>query len=224
MRARYLLSVLALALLLAAGQAQAFSFHKHGKGIEGSGNLETREIDLAEFDEIELGGAFDLQVRFGDRQQVKVTIDDNLWDNLIAEVHGGQLELDWDKGCQPDNDCKVEIVVPRLEEVSIHGACNAEIEGFKGDRFRYNLSGAGDLTMDGEVKDLEIKVSGAGNADTRDLKAQNVEVTVSGAGNAEVHAEQSIRARVSGVGKVTYYGDPEHKSTKVSGIGSIKSK
>jgi hypothetical protein len=226
MRARYLKIALILTLVLtvAGGQAQAWSIHKHGHGIEGSGDLETRELELDEFSRIDLGGAFDLEVSFGDRQKVEVTIDDNLWDNLDADVSGGELELDWKKDCQPDRHCKIKLTVRSLEEVNIHGACDAEIEGFKGDRFAYTLSGAGDLTMDGEVDELEIQVSGAGNADTRDLKAKQVKINVSGAGNATVYASEKIRARVSGVGQVTYYGDPEEENTSVSGIGSIKRK
>lgn len=228
MLTRYLKMTLTLTMVLAlaASQSLAFSFHGHGhgRGIEGSGNLETRELSLDDFAKIDLGGAFDLQVRFGDKQKVSVTIDDNLWDNLVAEVSGDELELNWDDNCQPDRDCRIEIVVRSLNQVSIHGAGDVEIEDFRGDSFTYELSGAGDLTMDGQVDDLKIRVSGAGNADTRELKANNVDISVSGAGNADVYAAKSIKARVSGVGKVVYSGDPEDKNTTVSGIGSIKSR
>ena len=47
-----------------------------------------------------------------------MTIDDNLWDNLEAEVDGRTFELGWDKTCRPDRDCRVEIVIKRLDEVS----------------------------------------------------------------------------------------------------------
>ena len=226
MQARHikLTLIITLVLTLSASQALAFSFHKHGKGIEGSGDMETRELNLNDFDMIDIGGAFDLHVTFGDHQTVKVTIDDNLWDNLEADVSSGELELDWKKSCQPDRDCLVEIVVRSLEQVNIHGAGDVEIEDFDGEDFEYGLSGAGNLTMDGQVDNLKIRISGAGNADTEGLRAKDVNISVSGAGNAKVYASESIRARVSGVGKVTYYGDPEERDTRVSGIGSIKRK
>ncbi len=214
-----LITVLVLALV--AGQASAFSFPKN---IKGSGDMETRELDLDSFDKIDIGGAFDLHVTLGKKQMVKVTIDDNLWDNLEADVDGHQLELDWDKSCRPDSDCHVEIVVRSLKEISIHGAGDVEIEDFEGESFGYFLSGAGSLKMDGKVDELKIRVSGAGDADTRKLKAKHVDISVSGAGDAEVFASESIRARVSGVGSIDYYGDPEEKETRVSGIGSIKRK
>lgn len=89
--------ILVLILALAAGQASAFSFGKHGKSIKGSGDLETRELELDNFDKTDIGGAFDLHVTLGKKQMVKITIDDNLWDNLEVEVDGHELQLDWDK-------------------------------------------------------------------------------------------------------------------------------
>ena len=86
------------------------------------------------------------------------------------------------------------------------------------------MHGAGDLTMEGEVEDLKINLSGAGKVDTRQLEAQNVDVSISGVGNADVYASDSLRARVSGVGNLDYYGDPEKKKTRVSGLGRINQK
>ena len=171
-----------------------------------------------------MGGAFDIEVSFGRTQKVEVTIDDNLWDIFEAEVKGEWLNLDWDGNCRPSDECRIAIVVPLLEEVNIHGACDLNISGFKGSEFTYKLSGAGDLVMDGEVDKLDIKISGAGDADTTDLKAKHVKVSISGAGNAEVYAEKSLRGRVSGVGNLTYYGDPEDENTSVSGLGKIRKK
>lgn len=212
-------AAVAALLILNSGQALAL---KWGRGVKGSGDMETRELDLDRFEKIDLRGAFDIDITIGDEQKVEVTIDDNLWDILVAEVDGRTLELGWDENCRPDEDCRVEIVVKKLTDLDLSGAGDVDIENFRGSEFSFHLSGAGDLTMDGEVDDLEIRVSGAGNVDTRELKARDVDVSISGAGNADVYASNSIRGRVSGVGNLEYWGDPEVKSTHVSGLGHIE--
>ena len=221
MNRKVILLTLALIAMLVASQATAFSF---SKGKEGSGDMETRVLNLEEFRAIDVGGAFDIEVSFGSKQKVEVTIDDNLWDLLDAEVKGEWLNLDWGRSCQPSGDCKIKLVLRSLEEVSIHGACDLNVYDFDDHEFTYKLSGAGDLEMDGKVDNLEIRISGAGDADTSDLIAKNVKVHISGAGSAKVHAEDSIRGRVSGVGNLTYYGDPEDRDTRVSGLGHIRRK
>ena len=217
-------SVLMTAVLLVAlvcGSAFAISFSIFDRGIKGSGDLETRDLDLDDFDEVRIDAGFDLDISFGKHQQVSVTLDDNLWENFVAKVKGGVLILDWDEKCRPDRDTQIEIVVRELKAVMIHGAGDVDIHDFRGDEFAFKVSGAGDLDIDGEVDDLLIKISGAGDVDARQLIAKNVEVTISGAGDAKVYASESIEARVSGVGNVTYYGEPEHKKSRVSGIGHI---
>jgi len=215
-----ILTLVTLVALMAGGPTGSFA----KSTIEGSGNLETRELDLAEFTSINVGGDFDLEITLGDAQQVTMSIDDNLWDNLEAEVHGGTLEIGWDKSCSPEGDSKVVIVVRKLDSLNIHGAADVEISGYHGKSFEFEVSGAAELEMEGTVDDLDIQVSGAGEIDTRELKAKNVKVGVSGAGNAKVFASNSFEGRVSGVGNIDYWGDPEHEKTKVSGLGDINRK
>ena len=222
MRFRHAAPALCALLLIAFATVPAEA-RWGGNGIEGSGDLETRELDLDDFDAIDLGGAFTVDIKFGDYQKIEVTIDDNLWDNLEAEVSGGTLEIGWDKNCDPDDDCEIVITMKKLDRFEIHGACDATIADFDGDLFEFYVSGAAELEIDGQVDELDIQVSGAGDLDARDLKAKHVKVRISGAGNAELYASESIDARISGAGSLDYWGSPEKEKTKVSGVGSIDS-
>ena len=197
---------------------------KHGNGIQGSGDPETRTLELRDFEAIDVGGAFELKITRGDAQKVTVTLDDNLWDVFDAEVDGKEVVFGWAENVHPEVDSEIEIVMPELTRVDIHGAADVEIVDYRGGKFTFGVSGAGELVMDGEADELEISVSGAGEIDTRDLKARKVDISVSGAGNAKVYASESFEGRVSGVGNITYFGDPEHRKTKVSGMGNIESK
>ena len=210
-----------LFLTLAGGEALAGK-HGWGNGIKGSGDVETRQLDFDGFDRIQLDGAFDLEIGFGREFELKLTTDDNLFDEMDISVDGGTLVLDTEENLRPTEGVLLEITMPALAGLKINGAGDITISDFDGERFDLNVRGAGDLTIDGRVGTLEIAISGAGDVDARELVAREVEIGISGAGDATVHATESLEARVSGVGNVTYYGDPEHKRTKVSGLGHIK--
>ena len=195
-----------------------------GEPIKGSGKLETRTLKLETFHKIDLGGAFDVTVTIGKTQKVEITIDDNLWDNLDAEVEDGTLDLEWDKSCQPSDHCTVRITMAALDEFTLHGAGNVDIGGLDGQSLVFYLRGAGDVTLDGKVKELEIFLTGAGNCDARKLQAEDVAIVLSGVGNCETYAGKSIDVQVTGVGNVTYWGSPEKKSINVAGMGNVEAK
>ncbi len=217
-----ILTALFLTILMCGTASADFLGIFGDRGIRGSGDMETRTFDLDKTNAVSIHGAFDLYVTFGKKQKISVTIDDNLWDNFEIKVKNGNLDLDWEDNCRPDSDCRIDLVLVELEEVSVYGACDANIDDYDGDSFSFNVRGAGDLEINGEVDDLEISISGAGDVDAEELIANHVDVSISGAGSGSVYAEKSIEARISGVGSLTYYGDPEEKSTLVSGMGSSK--
>ncbi len=213
------LALAAAALLAAALPAAA---QPEVEALAGSGVPATRKLDLAPFTKIDAGGTFDVSVSVGLEQQVEVTIDDNLWDNLVAEVDDGRLALDWDKHCNPSVHCTVSITVKSLDEFTMHGAGNAGLEGLGGAALRFYLRGAGNAAMAGKVDDLQLVLTGTGDVFARDLQARKVSIVLSGVGNCEVFAADSLEADVTGVGDITYWGKPGHVDTKVTGMGNVE--
>jgi hypothetical protein len=84
-----------------------------------------------------------------------------------------------------------------------------------------SISGAGNIDLKGQTKDVDLELSGIGSAHCFDLKAENAKVEISGIGSAEVFASVHLDAEVSGAGSVEYKGNPGSIDQHVSGAGSI---
>lgn len=210
-----------------SGPASADSFLGKlfgGNAIKGSGDLVTQPRDVPEFNKIRTSGAFDVFVTIGSSQSLEVTFDDNLVDFIKTEVKGKTLRLYSDESYRSSRGCKIVVTVPSLEAISASGSGDFEIDNLTGDYFEYNISGSGDLTVNGEVTDLEISVSGSGDVDAKNLKAENAWVQISGSGDVEVYAGRSLNCSVAGSGDIRYYGEPTDISRSVSGSGSIRAR
>lgn len=221
-----LLCLLAIAIIAAPATSagDVFKFLTGHEYIDGSGDLVTQTRDLKEFSRIKLKGSMDLFITVGKDQEVKLTYDDNLIDLIETEVRGKTLTIWCEESYSSSRGSRIDISVPSLETVDLSGSGDIEIHDLKGDIFEYSVAGSGDLTVGGKVDELEIKVSGSGDVDARELEAAEVYVRVSGSGDVRVFATESFDGRVSGSGDITFYGDPEHVSRHVSGSGDIRKK
>jgi hypothetical protein len=105
-------------------------------------------------------------------------------------------------------------------EIDLSGASDIKME-LKAPKVNAHLSGAGTIALKGETKDFTVSGSGSTDIKCFDLMAENVDVKISGAGDAEVFASVKLNVRVSGAGSVQYKGSAT-VSQSVSGAGSVK--
>ncbi len=201
--------------------ASARSRHHDRDRLEGSGKLETRSFDLRGWDGLRLDGSMDIEVKVGGDHAASVTLDDNLFDNLVLEVRDGTLVVDWRKEFDADDHARLALTAPSFASLEVNGAGDLTATGFVGGSFGLKIRGAGDVDLAGRVDDLDIRVEGAGDIDAAALAARNVEVVIAGAGDVDVSASDSFDGSVQGVGDITYRGDPAKVQTKVTGIGGI---
>ncbi len=233
--------VLLLLLLFAAASVSAGGWFGFGSGRKGSGNVVTESRDLKPFDRIESSGSFDIEVTVGGEQKITVSFDDNLIELIETRVKANTLRIRTRKSFSSRRGCRIEITVPELVEVSSSGSGDISVTNLDTERFEFDLSGSGnffvegrtdqmeihlsgsgDVIAEGQTQDLEIRLSGSGDISTRDLKAEEVYVKISGSGDVKVFAKESFDGTISGSGRIAYYGDPEHTSSRVSGSGRIR--
>jgi len=113
-----------------------------------------------------------------------------------------------------------KITSPSAIDLDISGASGINLE-LNAPAVRADLSGACTVTLKGETKDLDLNGSGASKFYCFDLMAENVDVEISGAGNADVNASVKLDVQVSGAGTVKYKGNAG-VNQRISGAGSVK--
>ena len=195
-----------------------------GKGVRGSGNRKTEKRELASFKSVEASGAFEVNIVCQQAQSFEIEGDDNLLPLIKTDVNGGALRIHSDEPYNASRPIAISISVPNLEQFISAGAGDIHVSGVKNEELVLNNTGAANIEASGQTKFVDLKSSGAGNIETEKLQAERAKVTVSGAANIDVFASQQLDVSVSGIGSVTYSGNPPVVNKSVSGIGSVSKK
>ncbi|MDC6367028.1 MULTISPECIES: head GIN domain-containing protein [Flavobacteriaceae] len=217
-----------------------------GKRIKGNGNTVTIERSVGEYDAVALAGWFDVELVSGQEGELTLKGESNLLEHIKTEVKDGKLVIKTERGVnlRPSNWSKgiyITVPVEDIKTVSLSGS--GDIVGkttLKADSFKTSmagsgdvsltieaqsvsasLSGSGDINLSGKTTDLDVHVAGSGDIKAYDLEAEFVTAAVSGSADIKVTANQSIDARVSGSGDISYRGNPTKIKSKASGSGDI---
>jgi putative autotransporter adhesin-like protein len=181
---------------------------------------------VASFRSLELSDGVDVRVVRAAAPTVTVAAGDEVVDRVVTEVSGGVLHVGVrDRGLvigdDPLRHARVEVGVPRLDDVRVDGATDADLSGIAARTLTLHVSGPGDLTARGRVGRLSAEISGPGDAKLRGLAARTGRVVVSGPGDAEVDVRDRLAIEVNGPGDVTYHGTPA-VTQRVRGPGDVR--
>jgi len=202
--------------------------------------------DVSGFDRIEIKGVFDLYLTQGKDFNLRIEAEQDVLEKIISEVKDGRLILSEKEnkikiGVLRPKTRKAYITFPELKELCIKGA--ADVNGqnaIKAGDFRLIISGAGNVNMTLDATDLEAMVSGAGDIRLKgaaenttisitgagdiegfDLSSQKATVSISGAGDCKLSVEKELAVNITGIGNMSYRGNPKMMSKNVTGMGHI---
>src|ERR1041385_5257476 len=195
-----------------------------GKGVRGSGNRKAEKRTLASFKSVEASGAFEVNIVCQQSQSFEIEGDDNLLPIIKTDVKDGNLRVYSNTQFSASRPIEIRISVPDLEKYISSGAGDVHISGVKNDQLVLSNTGATNIEASGQTKFVDIEFSGAGNIETNELHTERAKISVSGAANVEVYATQQLDVSVSGIGSVTYSGNPPVVNKSVSGIGTVRPK
>jgi hypothetical protein len=195
------------------------------------------------FDRLEVDGSAKVTLSQGERDQVFIAGDAEVQKGVEVELVGNRLEIHPTGGWKFWKDAKlrVDVQMRQVSHINLSGATDlhapgpvksdrlvvrisgaglARFDALNADHLKFDISGAGDGQLAGQVNALGLSVSGKGKLLAEQLRAARATVSISGVGNASLWVTDTLRVDISGIGNVDYWGQPEVKRT-TSGLGSV---
>jgi len=180
-------------------------------------------LDLRDFDAIEIGGAYRLDVIVGEDFSIELSGPAAEMERVEATLKNGALVLGSRKRLRGDaKGVKAVVTMPALNRLAVSGVADADISGVRAKDFKLDLSGVGEVIIAGSCDKLVARVSGVGEVDAQSFECRAVDVKVAGVGEARVYASESVAAEVSGMGGIVVYGSPKSVDKRGGFFSEIK--
>lgn len=213
---------LTLGLTLAALPIAGCTSITLGGGASGSGNVKTETRSVSGFSRVALDGVGRLTITQTGVESLSITADDNILPYIDSTVTGDTLHLGPKPGVAVVNVARLDyrLTVKNLSALSVSGAAAVAASGINTTSLTVSLGGAGDFTVAGRADSQDVELSGAASYKARDFATKSATVRVSGAGSATVAVSDRLDAHITGVGSITYYGNP-NVIRDISGVGTI---
>jgi hypothetical protein len=234
MRSLRIFVLLTLALLLTSCQPN--------RSVTGSTpNLPGKEIDVADFNAIEVSSALNTRISQGDTFKVTVYAGKDLIDQVQVQKVGSSLRLSLDSLLSLTSTApEIHITLPRLDELHVNGASRAEITHLTAHEdvliivsgasqvqgtldaavAKFDVSGASNVRLDGSADNVILTVSGASRLDLHSFRTRNVQAELSGASSAQANVTGNLDYRLSGASHLTYQGRPAINVAEATGGSS----
>jgi hypothetical protein len=214
--------------------------------ISGTGNIVTREIDLAGFHSITSSGSMLITIEQADEQRVEVVSHQNIIDRLERDVIDSiwDIELE-DNRCYKNTDITVRIYIPEIRMIETSGSIevvlntfndlnNLDIECSGSARIfqsgildianRFSLDGSGSTEMVANFNAQHSDIDISGSADIK-LQGSSTFQDINISGSAEIDAfdfvSDTCEVDISGSGDLDLHVN-DYLDVDISGSGTIR--
>ena len=188
----------------------------------------TRTYDFRNFNQLQMGNAFHVNVKSGPSFAVSATGEMNDLDDLEIFVQQEKLVARYRNSSRNRRRMDIDFTMPSISSVDFSGAVDAVIDGFvnvskvefelsgasecefsgSGKTLYFDLSGASQLYLSGNAKYLDGELSGASEIDAFELPVEESDIALSGASEAKVWVSKLLEVNASGASSVRYKGSP----------------
>lgn len=191
-----------------------------------------RKIMLDPFDEIEIEGAFIINIENSDTPQVLIKGPARYINSLDIDQRGDRLKVgiknfdeDLTRWTLSRGDIEITILTSDVSKLTITGACSAFMTNYNLRDLKIDIMGATNLKADIRVEDLEIELTGASKMELRgrgelldanvlgashldayEYKVRNADLEAEGVSSIKAYVTEDIRMNESFISNIRYRG------------------
>jgi hypothetical protein len=238
-------SIAAALLVAAAGVITACSEARS----EGGGPTVSRNYQVGAFQEIEVAGPYDVDVRTGANPTVAANGSEKLLEQTVVEVKDGKLLIHPEEqkgwfhaGWHHRGKARFTVTVPALRAATIAGSGGIKVDKVAGDSFEGTIAGSGGLVLastevqslklsiggsggiqagTGKAKSVEYEIAGSGGINAGGVSAEQAKVSIAGSGSVQANATGTANVEIMGSGDVNVSGGAKCSVTK-AGSGNVR--
>lgn len=201
---------------------------------------EEKTIPVENFDKIYVKGSFNILLEQRNEPSLEIKGLKETIESVMVERDSitGWLELSREKFSMSSPD--LVIGFKNLESIRIEGGANIRTDGFldlqdidirveggakmklkmKARNIRLRGEGGVVYELEGVSKRLHAELYGVAYLNASTLETDTADVVIEGVGIASLKVNELLKARMEGMGKITYVGDPE-VDQDIQGLGKI---
>ncbi|WOC40465.1 head GIN domain-containing protein [Polaribacter sp. HL-MS24] len=211
--------------------------------IKGNGNQITKTRTVSSFNEINVGGSFEVILVKGTEGKITIEAEENIIPYIETEVDGDRLKIQYKRNTniRSTKSVTIRVQIKDLESVSLGGSGKISSEDLiKAKDFKVNIGGSGNidlhlevqngsasiggsgnLILRGKAEKMRSKIAGSGSIKAYAFTADDLNASIAGSGNIKITVQTKIKAKVVGSGNIYYKGNPKHVDTKSIGSGDV---
>ena len=156
--------------------------------IRGNGDLTKKMHSVDDFNALVVSGARDVILLQGDNFTVEVETDANIQEYITLEVKNSTLYFGFSNNkIKKYKELKYYVTAPEYVNIKSSGASNVSSTGvLSGDNLKLNVSGASDVNLKVDYKNIITKISGASDVT---LFGSTISSVVESSGASEFHGK-----------------------------------
>ena len=208
-----------------------------GRGVSGSGSMETFSFNVGEVTEIRVELLCNIVYFSAPSTTVTFDVQSNLMEHITVEESDGILTVRSNRNLNFTSTANTPVLTvssPSLTRVSHAGAGRfTAVDRITADSFSLNitgaadsrteldvqslsvnLAGAGNIELSGTADNADISIAGAGRLDALELQTRTAAINLAGVGNVRISCSDSLSIVAGGVGTVEYRGTPAIDTTR----------